>query len=305
MAITGEKIFTHSIAIVDELLDTGLLSEDDTANYRAKAPFLINLAQAELSKIGELFNTYEISNYPIESQLGTGANWSIDEYNNKDKTFQAIGSKAYYFEVDSESTIYIEESTNGSSWSVLSTISVPSTVTTMTAYKGLITPSVSTNHVRIRFSGSYYYRFVNVALFSQSFSSSDNIPTYQPFVKKTMPSTFKSVDQIVKEDAGIYTKSSMYKWEGKKDLYIDYNFKGKIRIVYKSIPAIVTDLTSDIEIDEVIGLNLLPYFLASHFMLDENPDVAGFCQSRYEELKLDHSKKKSHEETIIDVYGVI
>lgn len=59
-----------------------------------------------------------------------------------------------------------------------------------------------------------------------------------------------------------------------------------------------------VSLDDYICRSVLPYGLAAHLLLDENPSAAGFFQQRYEELKRALSRGLlSESEDIIDVYG--
>jgi hypothetical protein len=283
--------------LIDERLDNGSISESDTKSYKVKSPSILTMGQNELIKEGDLFKTHEISCSPIPNLLGE--QFKITEHLENDLIFQAIGAKAYYFEVDGEATIYIEELDG----TVLDTINVDNTVRSFTAYKGAINTS---DDIRLRFTGDYYYRVTNVALYPYKFQV-DRIPDYRPWVKKVMPNDFKRVDQIVKEyPQSQYVKESDYKWEGRKDLYTSYDFNGTIRVVYRPVPTKITDLSQNLEIDDVTATTLLPYFLATHLMLEEKDDLAGYFNDRYEQLKYDFKKKPpATEEPIIDVYGGI
>jgi len=46
----------------------------------------------------------------------------------------------------------------------------------------------------------------------------------------------------------------------------------------------ITDFESDIGLDDGICQGVLPYGLAAHLLLDENPDVAAYFNQRYSEL---------------------
>lgn len=59
-------------------------------------------------------------------------------------------------------------------------------------------------------------------------------------------------------------------------------------------------------LDEFICTSVLPYGLAAHLLMDENPAAAGFFQQRYEELKRELSRGLvSGSEDITDLYGGI
>lgn len=72
----------------------------------------------------------------------------------------------------------------------------------------------------------------------------------------------------------------------------------------RPIADIIQDFTSPINLDDYICQTIMPYGLATHLMLDENPTVAAFFQQRYEEL-LKQLKKgfAGVSEDIVDVYS--
>lgn len=303
--MTGQEIFDITMDLIDEKLDNGSVSESDTASYKAKAPGILTIGQTELSKIGDFFKPFEFSCSPIPNLLGYMANFDMKEFTGEDIVFQVDGAKAYYYEVDGEGAQVIEELITGV-WTEIETINVPETVTSFTGYKNVITPSDPNNSIRIRFTGAYYYRIVNVAMYGYNFHP-DRIPIYSPWVPVELPDDFKSVDQIIKEHPNRqYTKDSSYKWEGRKTLYRDYYYKGNIRIMYNPIPSPITALSQELVIDDATATTLLPYFLATHLVLEEKDDLAAYFSDRYEELKREYRKKPpASEEPILDVYGGI
>ena len=46
----------------------------------------------------------------------------------------------------------------------------------------------------------------------------------------------------------------------------------------------ITDFTDEIYLDDGIAQGVLPYGLAAHLLLDENPDAASYFQQRYQEM---------------------
>ena len=62
------------------------------------------------------------------------------------------------------------------------------------------------------------------------------------------------------------------------DTYIT-NKKG-----YRPITALIEDFDTEIDLDDYICESVMPYGLAAHLFLDENPSAASFFQQRYEEL---------------------
>lgn len=68
----------------------------------------------------------------------------------------------------------------------------------------------------------------------------------------------------------------------------------------------ITDFESGIALDDGICQGVLPYGLAAHLLLDENPEMASYFQQRYEELlnAARHSIPAGGED-IVDLYGGI
>ena len=46
----------------------------------------------------------------------------------------------------------------------------------------------------------------------------------------------------------------------------------------------ISDFDTPINLDDYIAQTVMPYGLAAHLLIDENPTVASFFQQRYEEL---------------------
>ena len=68
----------------------------------------------------------------------------------------------------------------------------------------------------------------------------------------------------------------------------------------------LTDLYTAIDLDDYCAGTVMPYGLAAHLLLDENPSAAGFFQQRYEELLrgLQSGRGKlAASEDIEDIYG--
>lgn len=66
------------------------------------------------------------------------------------------------------------------------------------------------------------------------------------------------------------------------------------------------DLYTEIDLDDYICRSVLPYGLAAHLLMDENPTTANFFQQRYDELKMMLvTGMPAESEDIVDVYGGI
>lgn len=72
----------------------------------------------------------------------------------------------------------------------------------------------------------------------------------------------------------------------------------------RPIAALIRDFEKPIDLDDYICQTVMPYGLAAHLLLQEDPAAANFCQQRYDELKARLSiGMPSSSEDIEDVYG--
>ena len=307
MAQTVKQLFLKARTLLDEYTDDGVLIPDsEVADMSAKSILLADMAQKELHKIGKLYNTFEFTNKPAPNLLGLYTNLEVVDFIGIAQYYPSstgiAGAKAYYFEADGEGTVRVEENRSGV-WTALSTITIPNTVTSPTAYKGLITPLSSTNNIRLVFDGTTHYRHVNRCLFSYPFAVT-KIPDYRPWVEKQMPANFQSRDQIIEETATRqYLQSVAYKWEGWKSLYFNYYFEGNIRVVYKPIPTALTTIDDVLEIDDITAQGVV-YYIAARLAPFENKELVNFFEGKFGELKLENTRTQpATEEQIVDVYS--
>ena len=63
--MTGENVFTITMAMIDEMLTSGELDAEATAEYRAKAPSILTMLQNELVGIENRFRRKEEYVYPV------------------------------------------------------------------------------------------------------------------------------------------------------------------------------------------------------------------------------------------------
>lgn len=68
-----------------------------------------------------------------------------------------------------------------------------------------------------------------------------------------------------------------------------------------NMPPIITDLNNDLVVSDHTARVIMPYGLAANLMLNENPDLAIYCNSKYEEVK---GKIKTIPHKITDVYNI-
>lgn len=277
---------TKAIQYIREYSNNGtIIGAADNADYTLSANTYANSAQIDLAKVKKIPASKQITQINIPNQLGNNQGYDLQKHFDADLTdTQAAGSKAYYFEVDRQATVYIEESINGV-WTILKNIVIPSTVIEFTAYKGLITPSNTANMVRIRFSGLYLYGIRNRCLYAYTFPTDADVPDYKPYVKYTMPADFMELDEVTQiTDPKIYDQMADYYWEGIRTFVVNSSYSGSFDIHYWKYPVAIDASTIDtytFEIDPDVA-ELIPFYIGGHMMIEEKPNVAIQLLNEYE-----------------------
>lgn len=301
MSITAKQIFEMTMDLIDERLDTGLIDEDATADYKARTPGILTTLQNELLPYSDTYKTFDLRRVPIEPVASVE---EIVQHEESDINVVApTKAYGYYFEADGPGTAYIEELVG--SWNILETITINDN-SYFEEYKGLITPDVSATSVRIRFSGNFYYNYTNVALYDKRFSGVEKVPEYKPYIKIDMPDDFKSISQIVTESyPNNYVKTVDYYWEKESELHVNRRFEGEIRVIYRPSPGPITSIDDTLVLDDVMAASVLPYGLGAKLMATENVSLGSYLQSIYDENKFRAVQDKPQPiNPVEDVYDV-
>lgn len=318
MSYTGTEIFNMSVSIIDELSDTGTVSDSQISEYKYRAPYLLDLWQHEMVKSGDFFKTFELSCFRKNNLLTDVSQMGVIKENNAEsQSYSAAGAYCFYVEVDGDCTLTFTEggasvsgtySFNGGAETAFTgtiNISVPAGTTSFLPIRGILTTSGGT--VTMTISGTYYFRHSNRALSPYKFASADKVPDFKPWYKIAMPSDFKSRSQIISEyPSWQYQEgSSSIKWEGANELYVMFSYEGTIRIKYIPVPTKITALTQTLEIDDITATSG-SYYLAEHFaMADQNDMLAARCKEKFRELKIDSMIKQPLQPAEIkDIYGI-
>lgn len=309
-----------SIALIDELSDSGAVSDSQVKEYKNRATYLLDLWQGSMAKSGDLFKTFEISCFHKINNLGELDSFRAIEHTDTDLIYETEKkTNCFHFSVDSAADVYIEELINdiwtacdgsyvtygGAATAFTGLISATGNQLSYKDYKGIITPTNPTNRIRLRFSGNYYYRHTNRALCPYKYVSADKVPDFKPWYKVDMPNDFKTRTQVVNEfPEWQYEEDTSHKWENGNDLYVQFAYSGTIRINYIPLPMKITSLSQTIEVDEIAARSGA-YFLAKYFALaDQNTDLANVCSAEFKEIKAESMTKQPLTNTeIIDVYA--
>ena len=301
MSYTGTEIKDMAIVIIDELSDAGTVDLNKTKEYGNRAVMLLDMWQKEISKTGDLFRTFELSCFRKKNLLGEFDSFLIIEHEGgtDQPNYTAEGVNCFYFGVDSEASVYIEQLVGGT-WTGVSGTYIDEQTNVSTAFTGLINANTTTssfNHykgvitatgtVRIRFSGDYYYRHMNRALCPHNYPSVTKVPSFKAWYKIDMPTDFKSRTQVISEYPMWQYEEASSKWENGNELYVQFGYEGIIRVNYIPVPIKITLLTQTIEVDDVTALSGA-YYLAEHFAIaDMNDELASMCRNKFKSLKID------------------
>ena len=315
----ARKIFDKAISIIDELSDTGTVSDSQVKEYKARAPYLLDLWQKEMAKSGDLFKTFEIACSRKKNLLGDLNQYGIIKENNGEtEEYSAVGANCFYLEVDGDCTISFKENgqpisgkyifNDGPETDFIGSINitVPEGTTTFLSVKGILNVINQNSTITMTISGQYYFRHNNRALCPYRYKSAKDVPDFKPWYKIQMPDDFKSRSQIIDEyKSWQYAESNQHKWEGNKDLYVQFGYEGLIRIKYIPIPKEITSLDQEIEVDDITATSGA-YYLAEHFAIaDQNDALAAMCRNKFKELKMESMiKNPLSPSEIKDVYGI-
>jgi hypothetical protein len=303
------NLFDKARALLNNFTEDGVqIAEADYIDLLKKAVPLADMCQKELYKIGKLYNVYEFDNKPAQNLLGLLSNFNVVDFIGTDTyypdTIGVAGAKAYYFEVNRDTAIVTIEENQGGVWTVLSTPTITASISSFKGFKGVITPLSTTNNIRLKFSGTTQYRHTNRALFSSPFALAD-IPDYRPWIKKTMPANFRTIDSIIEEyPERQYSNSVNFKKEGFKDLYINYFFEGNMRVIYKPVPTTITGIDDVLEIDDITAQAIV-YYIAARLAPFSHKDLVQYFESKYMELKIESTQDNPISTVdIIDAYSI-
>lgn len=282
------------------------IPDGENMDYLNRMNRFADICQKEIATIKKIHAVYSISQNPIKSLLGLIKGFDIQQHLDTDLVdTQGAGAQSYYFEIDRQATVYIEENVNGV-WTILQTLAIP-TIKEFTAYKGFITPSDAKNNVRLRFSGPYPYNVRNRGLYAYAFPTVDDIPIYKPFVKYEMPTDFMELQKVVQQgDPRTYVDMISFKWEGKKTLVLNYYDTGSFDVHYYRYPTTIDSNTPDSYEFEVYteAQEAIPFFIAARELMEENAVIAIQLLNEYTN-KVNNlgTKEKQSPTQVSEVYG--
>ena len=318
MAYTGQEIFERSMAVMDEISETGTLNPDDVAEYEAKAPLLLDIWSKRMAKTAGKKKSFEISCFRKKNLLGDLNHISkIIENNGTEDEYSAVSANCFYLEVDGDCTITFKEnggslsgkySFNGgeeTDFTDTINVTVPEGTTSFLSLRGILSPSSQTSTITMSISGNYYFKHNNRALSPYKYDSALKVPDFKPYYKIEMPEDFISRSQIISESPQWqYNEgNSAVKWENDKELYVMFSYEGIVRVNYVSLPAKITSLDQEIEYPENVAMSAVPYLVKHFARADMNDEIARDAKEEFAQMYVDATTKEALTPTeIADVY---
>ena len=301
-----QDIMNKVLAMIDNYTEDGVVvAEADNIDVEKKVILFTDMAQKEMWKYSKNTKQIEITNKQPENRLGMLSNFDLVDFEGETQYYPNESGiedvQGYSIQVNGDCTLTYQELVAGT-WTDL-VVLTPTSIDTLTTYKGVLSVSNTTNPVRLKIDGTTHFLHQNRALWKFLYQA-DKVPTYEPWVKYELPEDFNSVDMIVEEfQVRQYAQSNNYKLENFKDFYFNFYFNGSIRITYKPVPVTITALSDTVQIDEVLAQNIV-YDICSKLGFYENPDLVNWAEGRRLENKQEASTDEAlSAEVVVDYYG--
>lgn len=68
-------------------------------------------------------------------------------------------------------------------------------------------------------------------------------------------------------------------------LRVNSALKGILKVEYQQIPEMISSINDIVTVSDSVARSVLPYGLVANLFIEENPQVASYCQQKYEENK--------------------
>jgi len=247
--VNYEQFKAHVLKLLDEYSSRGAVQGSiKTADQIFKAQDFVNDALYDLaSTTAKIPAVFTITHNPLYNELARDTSSIKKHLPGVDYAIELVGARACFFECNGPATVLIEEYNSGA-WSTLETIAI-TVQNTFVEYKRLITPTVATNNVRLRFSGNYPYDFRNYVLYPYAFPTQNDVQQHRPHFIYDLASNYLKINNVmVKKDQRQYVPNLTYILTHDKKLGLNRYETGEYLVNYWRKPADLTftgDETTD------------------------------------------------------------
>jgi len=296
MTIKYGEIRRSTLKLLDDYSSRGnVLAPIKVADYGFKIQQVCNESIMELaSTTAKLPKTLLVPHNPIKNSLYDDTSSIRQHIPSIDFSIVLGNAKSCAFESTGPATIIIEEASDGTTYTPLETITIESSVTTFAEYKRLISPSLPTNTIRLRFTGDYVYLFRNFVLYPYSFPDVNSIPSHSPWRRIETPADFLDLNYVeIRRDARQFLPyTNLIKTpenelffnnlEGPSELLIHYWRKPNL-LTFTGVEAVDDELEIDLRDDAAL---ILAYNCAGTIQNSEETGKGDGYLKKYTEKRL-------------------
>lgn len=291
--LTLSEIKTRILKVLNEYSINGEVigaADENRMDYDLRMNSLIDMHQRKIATtVKKISKSYVFTQYPPTNAIADPDD-QFDIVPYEGTTLYYSGgqdAKSYYFEVDGDCTVTIQESEDGETWGgiVLTLTPEPTRFGLFTAYKGNINPTTD-YYVRYKFEGDYAFNIRNIAFYTMAYPTDNDVPAYKDYRPYAMPSDFYQLRYILqngqKADDKDYLKTPRWQLEGNA-LYIPWTETGEFRVHYWGYPTAINDSTLDtatLDIDDE-ATDAIIYGVAMDLIDDERKDAYRRIQNKY------------------------
>ncbi len=290
MAQTFGDVRQATLKLLDEITSAGTIST--TGDVTSKIQTWCNAGMVELaSTAAKIHGEHYIVHAPVCNELNRDTSL-IKTFlpGGADISISLVNALSCFFEITGPATVVIEEAAAGSSvYTPIETITVAGTVTTFTEYRRLITPTLPTNTVRLRFTGSYVFRVRNYILYPYTWPTEAEVQQHRPWFIYDLPADLlmedrlqarKEVRQYSDYDKSLYrltldNKLAVNRYDAPLEFVLRY-FRIPTPFTFTGVEAtddaqafgIVTTGTPTYRISDEAAM-ILPHYIAGHILNSE------------------------------------
>jgi hypothetical protein len=275
-------------------------TDENRLDYDLRMNSTIDMHQRKIATTSKkISSSYVFSQYPPTNTLsGPLLQFDLVQYTGTTLTYSGSANvNSYYIEADGACTLTFKESEDGTTWATFDTATItPTRYGLFTASKDLLTPTAD-YYVKVEVDGTYDFTVRNVALYSNTYPTANDIPPYKDFRPYAMPDDFFQLHYIIlngqRAESKRYQKTSEWEQEGRNNIYIPFFEKGEYRVYYWAYPTKIDDDTLDsvtLDIDDE-AIDPLVYGAALDLIDDERTEAYKRIQAKYFDFmaRLDNS----------------
>ena len=291
MSYTWLDIKDASLRKMFALAGSEIKMDNNTQEYIYAMPQACNEALQMLATVGKFLKgskTFIIE--PLQNLLSS-ANKDFTLTDSK-LTFTAVGAKSYYFRATKGVTVNVY--VNNSLMEIIHCEDE-----NYSPYKGLIFNETK-GLVKLVFSSLYPAHIKNIALYSATFASADDVPANEEVIRYNLKEMIDDFYQIWAGEVYIerngkpeYLSASEYYVEANDTIVFRTDRPGLYTVYYKKYP---TQITKDTPDDYVFPLDpevavIIPLYIASQLYKDDDNGIATTFRNEFE-TAFDRLKQK-------------